>query len=122
MSKNHSPRGKRPAYRLLAVVFGITAAFTAKEMVTGHHGPLSVHLGTAFNKVLLGLSKVGMGIGELGWELREIGATTRPQAATAGSVIEDEELSFVGKHSKALYGASKRAFISASKVRIYASN
>ena len=132
MKKNRSPRGKQVVVALLALTFGSLAAYTAKEIIIGKDGTLSAKLGPAFNKVLLGASKFGMGLGELhNGEKASAGAapegmvTANRESNSAefrpsGIIAEGEETSLLAKGSKELRKVSRKAFISASKVEIYA--
>lgn len=132
MKTTRSPRGKRLVVASLALVFGSLAAYTSKEFIIGKDGSLSAKLGPAFNKVLLGASKFGMGLGELHME-EKASAGSVPQGMILaadpnkpadprppGIIAEGEETSLLAKGSKELRKVSRKAFISASKVEIYA--
>lgn len=132
MKTTRSPRGKRFVVATLALVFGSLAAYTSKEFIVGKDGSLSAKLGPAFNKVLLSASKLGMGLGELHTEEKATasavpeGMVTASEAKVSGdfrpaSIIrEGEDPSLLAKGSKELRKVSRNAFISASKVEIYA--
>jgi hypothetical protein len=132
MKTTRSPRGKRFVVALLAIVFGSIAAYTAKEFIIGNDGKLSAKLGPAFNKVLIVASKFGMGLGELHTE-KKVSAGAVPEGMTsvtrnlkaedlrpASIIREGEDPSLISKGSKKLRNVSREAFISASKVEIYA--
>jgi hypothetical protein len=132
MKTTRSPRGRRFVVASLALVFGAVAAYTAKEFIIGADGTLSAKLGPAFNKVLLGASKLGMGLGELHQE-EKASASAVPEGMIlaadpnqpadprpAGIIAEGEDSSLLAKGSKELRKVSRKAFISASKVEIYA--
>ncbi len=132
MKSTRSPRGKRFVVAFLAIAFGSLAAYTAKEFITGSDGKLAAKLGPAFNKVLIGASKFGMGLGELHTEKKASAAiapegmitVTRNLKADdlrpASLIREGEDPSLIAKGSKELRKVSRDAFISASKVEIYA--
>lgn len=132
MKTTRSPRGKRFVVATLALVFGSLAAYTAKEFIIGKDGTLSAKLGPAFNKVLLGASKLGMGLGELHTEKKATASAVPEGMVLAtdpnkpaderprGIIAEGEDPSLLAKGSKELRKVSRKAFISASKVEIYA--
>lgn len=132
MKTTRSPRGKRFVVASLALVFGCLAAYTSKEFVIGKDGTLSAKLGPAFNEVLFCISKFGMGLGELHQE-QKVTASAVPEGMITASEAKDsadfrpasiiregEDPSLLARGSKELRKVSRKAFISASKVEIYA--
>lgn len=101
MKKNHSPGGAGIGLRVLFYSIVFLAMIGMRESLTEGNGPISNKLGMAFNKVLMSSSKLGLGLALLNHD--QSGEGTR-----------------IGRYSRALGLASHEAFVSASKVDIFA--
>ncbi len=133
MKKNRSPRVKEiVVVASLALTCGSLAMWTVKDHIMGKDGPLANQLGLAFNKALLGVSNLGMGLSGM-HAVRKGSANAVPKGMTPTSrVVESadspppgiitlgEDSSLLDKTSKELGKASRKAFISASNIEIYA--
>lgn len=101
MKKNHSPGGTRIGLRVLFYSFVFFAVIGTRETLSDGCGPISNQLGTAFNRVLMASSKLGLGLALLNQD-------------------KGGENTMIGRYSLALGIASHKAFVSASKVEIFA--
>ncbi len=128
MKKLPAPPGRRIVSGLLAVTFTLVAVYSVNEAITGSSSRFSKKLGTAFNEGILGASKLGMdfsGFLAKPW-CREVGAPSGVTAAESDVVFgteaprgvlgKNDDSSFIEKKGRALYKASHRAFITASRV------
>ncbi len=101
MKKTHSPGGARIGLRVLFYSFVFLAVIGTRETLSNSGGPVSNKLGIAFNQVLMASSKFGLGIALLNQDKRG-------------------ENTMIGRYSLALGMAAHKAFVSASKVDIFA--
>ncbi|MES2439290.1 MAG: hypothetical protein V4584_09485 [Verrucomicrobiota bacterium] len=101
MKKNHSPGGTRIGVRLLFYSFAFLAMIGMRETLSDGNGPVSHHLGCAFNRTLMASSKLGLGLALM-------------------NLDKPGESTLIGRYSRSLGLASHKAFVSAAKVDLYA--
>jgi hypothetical protein len=101
MKKNHSPGGTRIGLRVLFYSFVFLALMGTREVLSNTDGPVSNQLGIAFNRVLMTSSKLALGVALM-------------------SQDKLNENTMFGRYSLALGKAAHQAFISASKVELFA--
>lgn len=130
MKKHHSPRGKRPAFRLLAYAFVGVAILTAREVIGNRDGTVSKTLGAFVTGTLMKPAKVSLESGRPHADKKRATASV-PRGMTIlendkrmflvalpkGVTMENgDDTSLAEKGSEILNRASKEAFVAATKV------
>jgi hypothetical protein len=101
MKKNPALSGLRTGMRMLGYSLVFLAIIGVREHLTHGRGPVSTQVAKVLNRVLMEASKVGMGLAQM--------TADAPHQATT-----------IGSYSRSLDKASRRGFISAAKMDVYA--